>query len=1258
MLLDVQTEIPTLHSVTRVLVSIAICALAIVCHPATAAEPAAAPQPWERRRPVGVDAPDWTPVHAANLESNIDRTLRYHPDGEDFVIENGTEFFNRPLYCLNSAFRVDGGDKPQFSFYCPGRGGNLRLGIRTAAGAKWLDEAGNIVARYRPGSLLYEIRDDALNNGVLKISVLPLADAKGIILRAVLTNASEQVEFVWAFGGANGQRGSRGGDIGCEREPVSEYFQLRPDECRGNIFSVQSNMFVLHGKNNIAISGRTPPDSTLSIADATNWTSLPALMANTNDASQFPVLLGQTELKPGKDIFLELGDASEDGATVDSKQHDAARLFADAEEHRRAIADRVTVETPDPFINCAMAAVNVAGDAIWDEEQGVYMHGAVAWRTKLLGWRGPYVADVLGRHDRAQRYLSYWAGRQNTNPVPAEMPGPDPNANLARNEPALHSNGDLSNSHYDMNLVYIDTLMRHLLWTGDLDFARQEWPVIERHLAWERRLFRRSVSSDNLPLYEAYAAIWASDNMGYNGGGTAYTSAYNEFHNKMAARIAELIGKNAAPYHREAASIEWAMKENLWLDGCGWLAESKDSLGLRLVHPNAGLWSFYHTVDSEAVNPFEAWQMSRFVDTQIPHIPLRGQGIPSGGYYTLSTTSWMPYLWSLNNVVMAESAHTSLAYWQTGRPDEAFRLFKGCVLDSMYAGLCPGNLGMTTAFDVARREAQRDFGDGAGTVSRALVEGLFGVHPDALAGELRLQPGFPSDWNHASIHHPDFDFGFQRKSDGANVNDEYVVAARFAKPMAIQLQVPAVRCEIDKITVNGQAARWRIVDESVGQPRIEIDCAAAPRQEISIEWKGAELPQLKLRGQPLQERSAPVVAKGAKLEFDAGTATVRSVLDTQQVLTNPEMATHSLRGTISGTLGQRTFFVKLQQGNLAWWSPVSLEVRPALEVIADGPQDQTGLRFHVRNTTTRIIDGTATLYIGDERLRQRVSVPAMGESEELVIPGAKLLPGKQTIAVDWGGGIRAEGDVTDWKLPAAGPLEPVRLETFFNDRVTQIFSNKYVAPRSSFCSLAMPAQGLGGWSDYRASFVVDDSGLRVAAAKAGGRFTLPEGVPFITPFDPGGKNIIFTSQWNNYPKDVTVPLNGKARHVYLLMAGSSGPMQSRLDNGEVEIAYKDGSTERLALNNPVNWWPIDQDCFIDDFSFRRPEPIPPRVDLKTGKVRVLDAEAFKGLGGPVPGGAASVLDLPLNPKKQLKSLTVRALANEVVIGLMAATLAR
>ena len=60
------------------------------------------------------------------FKGRTERALRYRPEGTDFVIENGPEFFNRPLYGANTFFRVDAGDKPEFSIYMGGRGGNLR----------------------------------------------------------------------------------------------------------------------------------------------------------------------------------------------------------------------------------------------------------------------------------------------------------------------------------------------------------------------------------------------------------------------------------------------------------------------------------------------------------------------------------------------------------------------------------------------------------------------------------------------------------------------------------------------------------------------------------------------------------------------------------------------------------------------------------------------------------------------------------------------------------------------------------------------------------------------------------------------------------------------------------------------------------------------------------------------------------------------------------------------------------------------------
>jgi len=1036
-----------------------------------------------------------------NFSNTVDRPLRYWPVGGDFVITNGVEFFNRPLYCLNSAFRIDGGDKPEFSLYLPGRGGNLRLGLKTSAGVKWLNDADQIVARYRPGEMVYDIKGALLTDArELHLTVLPLSDRKGFIVRAEMNSAGMPVDLVWAFGGANGMRGSRGGDIGCEREPVSRFFQLRPEQSAGDDFTIATNTFRLQSKTAM-IRGVASPGASEVVADAREWNDAGKLLAAAGATNNLRLITGRIPLPQEQPVYLALQVMDEDAKALNADG--LPQAFAAAEAHRRAIAERVVVETPDPFINAAAGALNIAADAVWDDQQQSFMHGAVAWRTRLLGWRGQYAGDELGWHERTATHFAGFAKNQNTTPIPETIPPPDEQSNLARSEAALHSNGDLSKNHYDMNLVAVDAFFRHLLWTGDTNYARAMWPVIVRHLAWERRLFRREFGPDKLPLYEAYAAIWASDDLNYNGGGTAHASAYNYFANTMAARVAKMIGEDPSIYETEAALIRRGMNEYLWLADDGNFAESKDLLGLQLVHPNSGLWTFYHTIDSEVPTPAQAWQMARWIDNHIAHIPIRGANVPEENLFTLPETSWMPYQWSLNNVVMAEAAHTALGFWEANRPETAFQLFKGELLDSMFLGLCPGNLGCMTSHDMARGEAQRDFADAVGVNSRALVEGLFGIKPDALAGELKIVPGFPLKWDHAFINHPNCFFRFQR----SGLTETYLVNATFHRLPKLDLQICALRSDAE-VTVNGQPAKWTWIDDLYGVRRIEIKCPLAMTYGVTVKWSGDVLP-----------------AKA-------------------------------------------------------------------------GPE----------------------------------TAPAAPEK----------------IAVfDW-----------SEKISAPGKYEAVDLAPFFNDKVTQIFRNEYRTPRSPFASLATPDHGLGGWCEPDASFDVDDSGLRALAAQNGGKIMLPDGISFATPGGDAVKNIIYTSQWDNYPRAVTVPLTGRSSHAFLLMAGSTGAMQSRFDNGEVVVAYADGSTDRLPLRNPSNWWPIDQDYFIDDYAFRRDGPIPPRVDLRTGNIRLLDVGSFKGRGGKVPGGAATVLDLPLDATKELKSLTVRALANEVVIGLMSVTLAR
>ncbi|HRH46156.1 MAG TPA: DUF4450 domain-containing protein, partial [Pyrinomonadaceae bacterium] len=381
-----------------------------------------------------------------NFIGKIDRPLRYHPENRDFVIENGKEFFNRPLYGGNTAFRVDGGDKPEFLLYLPGRGGNLKFGIKTANGGKWLNDADKIVSRYRAGSLVYEIHDSLIGKGVLHLTVLATNETEGLIIRAELQNTTDKIELIWTYGGANGERGRRNGDIGTEAVPISEFFQLKPEICKDNKFSIVSNTFTLESK--IAnIVGVMPKDAKLSIGDANKWNNLNDLLS-ANPNNEFPVIVGRLEIKSNNQTYFYWQKFAPNTAIKDIyKIEDLPNVFDKTEKYFRSISEKVVADTPDPFINAAVSALNIAADGVWDEEQSAFMHGAVAWRNKLLGWRGPYAGDALGWHDRMRRHLEYWATRQNVSPISKEPFKQDATVNFARNEPELHSNGDISNSH-------------------------------------------------------------------------------------------------------------------------------------------------------------------------------------------------------------------------------------------------------------------------------------------------------------------------------------------------------------------------------------------------------------------------------------------------------------------------------------------------------------------------------------------------------------------------------------------------------------------------------------------------------------------------------------------------------------------------------------------------------------------------------------------------------------------------------------------
>ena len=974
----------------------------------------------------------------------VQRTAHYMPEGNAFVCVNGSSRYTRALYGSTAEWRLETSDRPVFATYKKNQTGNIRFRISDGRQTMWLDEAEYCKASYEAGRRDYLLKDRRWGKGELDISVLAFPDTEGAVWRFTVRgfdNRKLKVEAVLSQTVV--PKPVRSGDIGSFLKP-----------------------------------GTFEPAS-----------------------SEASVLGSVSRLSPGS-IFYFSVDGENQLSTAESAKMQSR--YDAAEQWRNKLASSVIFHTPDAYINPIGGALVMAADGAWDGK--VWQHGAVGWRMSLPGWRGAYMGDFLGMQDRQRIHFDAYAKSQVTDVPVTEPHLMDEKNNLARGTykwgTPMYSNGYICRNpeknnqfhHYDMNLVFIDELLWHFQFDADTAYMRKMWPVIKSHLAWEKQAW----DPDNDGLYDAYCCIWASDALQYNSGAVTHSSAYNYRANLLAARIAGIIGENPGSYQEEADRILKAMNERLWLKDAGHWAEYQDFMGLKRVHRDAALWSIYTPIDCGAGTPEQNYWATRYIDRHIPHIPYIYNKVE---YQTLSTSDWAPYEWSINNVAMAEVMHTVLAYYQAGRTEEAYQLLKANILDFMYLGSSPANFGQLSKMDVATGEGYRDFADVTGISSRALIQGLYGITPNALEGECILRPGFPAAWDSASVHTPYLDYSFKR----VNGKDVFDVIQNFKRPL--------------KLVIRQNLGGGKYKDTAFSTDKV---------QHI-------ELP------------------------------------------------------TITPKKDEKDMVRKY----------------PLAESIAEQ-------------------------------------------------------------AVDAWASIKGVGN--DFAEVNLKECREVNMDKAFNANVSDIFKNQYLSPRSPYTTLCVPTQGIGDWCSTKKTANIDDTKFRSLIRDGVFMAKIDGNLPFRSPKE--GKNIAYTSLWDNYPDSISVMLKGKASHAYLLLAGSTNPMQYAIENAVVRVEYADGTRDELMLTPPVNWCPIEQDFLENATAFPQPQLRPYRIGLASGKVsrhlfrdlhlevnrNMADVPGFKKAVAEIDGGAAILLDMPLDGKKKLRRLTLRTLSNEVVVGLMGVTL--
>ncbi|CAM3581547.1 DUF4450 domain-containing protein [Sphingobacterium prati] len=1165
-----------------------------------------------------------------------DRVLHYTEDQGDFLLVNGRYRFNRALYGNNLASRVEAGDLPEFALYMPGMAGNLQFVLGNKQTRKKLINADHIETRYRPGAMHYRIKDALLGKGYIDIVVMAQADAEGMIVKIQGIDIRPEVQLYAVYGGASGKTFSRNGDIGADPESG---FYLLPAYCENNRYTLEKNRFELSYQNkkneSQFIQGSFSGRLTLRMSDATVLDDLSNLTKAKNTGN--PILVGEYKLTK-KPYYIQISKGKRSAAKFSERS--LAKVYEQAEQNRVSLASRVKINTPNRYINNLGAALSVAADGIW--ESPTFLHGAVAWRMRLNAWRGAYAADALGWHDRAKEHFSSYANSQVVEPSsgPVVM---DTALHLARHlekmGTAMFSSGYISRNpnnnmvphHYDMNLVFIDQLLSHFNYTGDVAYIKEMWPTLTRHLQWEKRNFDRN----NDGLYDAYCAIWASDGLQYSGGAVTHTSAYMYRANQMMVKLAQLIGADAAPYQQEADKIKKALKDRLWLKEKGYFAEFQDGLGHQLVHENPGLWTIYHAADAAMLDDFESYQNLQYVTNYLPKIPIRVKGQEQQDLYTLPTTTWQPYTWSINNVALAENLQTALAYWQAGRAEDAYQLWKSNLMESMYHGISPANFQQLSHYDAFRGELYRDFADPIGVASRALVEGLFGVHPRLLDKQLFIKPGFPETWNFAQIELPEWSYTYKKEKAALT----FQIKTHYAMPVKLALEVPIDFIQVRAVKVNGKEVKWSLKSSAINKPYVVIESEADRNFDVAILGEG-KLEKMDTRNAEhafTEPWSFPLTKHTKLLDCYDPQGMIQKRADDKFSFVQQER--------------MGTFFVKLQQGTMQWWQAVDMRLLPPLK--ATIVKKQANYELVVENCSGQ----PQHLKIEHSNFQTTLNLKSK-EIKELALPITIFSKGTNSLYLN-GENYHQKVDYVDWTMHDKPSFLEQNLSSYYNARLTDIFQQQYLSPRPEGPTLQLPWQGIGNWCYPLTTANIDDSGIMKKDKQDSLKYL---GIPFKINNDT--KNVVFVSQWNNYPTTVKIPLTGQASKMYLLVSGSTNPMQSQFVNAKIKVNYTDGTSDRLDLVNPINWWPIEQDYLDDNYAFEIPdERIPYRISLKSGSLykggswhHYTDIKGYSNRA--IEGGAATLLDLPLNVKKTLQSIELIAVANDAVIGLISLTLMR
>ncbi len=1087
----------------------------------------------------------------------------YAPTENGFAISGSSEIFNRTLYGSHKndhkpeRFFTFAGDTPQFmgaisdwtktsvSLYekcgilnsglaiTPGRRSRFYYSEDIDQTSRWFHNSEDILAEFKNGWMEYELSQISawFPDVRVNIEAYPLMPDDGYLVHYRIST-DQRVFFAAGFGGLT--------DSDCQArfeykgEPKRHF---AASDAKGNVVEIGKNRAcVTHtdGKT-MRVATSFPADFSLGSAKAMSEPYPSTFLGNEPENSDDNVVKISAAIEPGKvlDGYI-IAIYNSDEETLD-KWLAMKNPVGYIKQQMYAKYSCIDVTTPEKPLDLTIAPTVIALDSSWHKNS--FHHGSFAYHAPFLGWRNWYAPTALGWGDRVVTTMEMWLGYISRGSVSEERvwyddtPIPDGENKFDRRFhilenpvgrlPSSFSAEDAPNyGPYNMQECALDMMLYYIEWSGNLEIAEKYYDDLCSMVEWERRMF----DPDDKGLYQSFLNTWISDGHNYNGAGCAQSSAYNYRANLVLSKIAKRIGRDGEIFAKRAEKIKKALNEKLWIANDGVIAEYLDTVGNCLIHPSVELATIYHVIDSDLIDDFKAYRTLKFTENHIKNIVTPG----SDGRLCYSS-NWLPKQYSNCGIFPSENAHLALVYFKLGLKDEAKKILDG-IADCYFTGRNPGMAPHVQSARCTSDLGDLDFTDVSSTYIRLVVEGLFGIRINNLDDCVHIAPGFPNEWEHASLTLKDIALHYTRKGNQEIFN---IHCDKTEKKL---IRVPMRSAEVETVLLDGEPISYEIV-AAPNNSFLMVEVNKTGRFQLRVMHGNSPVPTVVFPDN---------ILAGNKLAFEIKDADLVDVFDVSETLEDITVVGNTVYAKAKNVVGDHTLFLRTVSGEYDAWLAADYEIM----------------------------------------------------KEE------------------------AEYEPLEDK-----PFEPVDITKFFNCNMTEVHEQAYIQPRPKGFSMGSFQNGRysHNWNQRGRHVVyIDDSLFR----NSGGMVHSPSGIPFATPAE--NENLACVSIFDVFPTDITVPLSGKGQEVAVLFIASTNCMLSYVENARITVTYADGTSTYTKLVYPIN---------IDDWLTSA---------LTTG------AEIFYFNNF----NHATVQKIRIDSGKELASIKIEAVANDIILGVAGISISR